>query len=1140
MWVSQSGSAREHMHSLVYFRSPFFHLQSRLGGGCPYRSTISPRSFSILAVVLGGCLGERVEGGFVGGQEGRPSRSPFRWLWVMMVFAEIYQVSRLWCGWSERLPAFFSRLPSVLDVPRYRLSQDARPPGPHCRPADLAGPTRCAKNLGTSSPWRPSGRAFVLARTGEPSCTLCTIKSAFDHIIKSKRPRTALYRLHRVYSYPPFTLKLPYLQQCAWRIRFSGWSTALRPSAMARSSFITTSPGAQAPLERLMMLSSSPLLDITEFATKKPKATALRSGSAAVPIPASASTTFTSAANLLRSAQAGADDPADFIDEPERPAPKEGVAKRARKTTKAPKRVAKEVIVLSSDGATPNGNNDGTDTRPEGNIRDGTEGSPLGSRPWKRYKAPVDLGNTDVSAEAVEPQAKPKTQRKKTSDGETVSKHFSKKDVATKPKPRTSTPEPINLEQAVQRRRDWTPPREDNHPEILPSPLAPSNTNPLPTSTAPHSSLNDPLKEDIFKNLHDAYAHKVTDQRECAPTNPGPITLGKRKIIEMTSLGQSAKHKTCEVSPVKQKAPKKKPRTITELATAAYAPKPVELPEDPFQEDSILEYLNVDKKGSVAKTTAGKGKGKATKVTKKKAPPKQPVLLSPKAAMRQSARQDFVFGTSSQLVREESPTFLRDLQAALRASNTISSEDVQSTEGLPRTNDLTLESTKRGGLWSVSARDGDGEMVDIEVIEFEGSHFPEDDAVAILDPWKDLPPELPDASGTEAETAEPSLIEIESMPVATSNTSSQQPAPKSHFFLTQQKVTIKAAAAAAADSSNLSSREPHPRITDLTHEGDVPPPSNQEQSSEDIKQISPAMPRKVQKTRPNYELFTDAKLAKEVSSFGFKAVKSRSGMLALLNQCWESRSRTPIKAAAFSTSARSPSPKGKKKVPAADPAATSPAPKKRRARTKKAGEATSDPAAATGGASVASPPKKRGRPRKDASAAAGPSTSTTMAPPSKAKPAVSTPKRRKATAQPRTEIIDSDLDSYDSAGLSSPEKVFTSPGGGAVDMSINEDTEITLDLSPTAQQSVLFTHITRAVTSAPRTTDPEDPSWHEKMLLYDPVILEDLTTWLNEGQLTRVGYDGEASPMDVKKWCESKSVCCLWRGTWRGRERRRL
>ena len=912
---------------------------------------------------------------------------------------------------------------------------------------------------------------------------------------------------------------------------------------MARSSFITTSPEAQAPHERLLMLSSSPLPDITEFATKKPKATALRSGSAAVPIPASASKTFTSAADLLRSAQAGADDSADLIDEPERPASKETATKRARKTTKAPKRVAKEVIVLSSDGATPNVKNDGTNAELEGNIRDDTEGSPLGVKPWKRYKAPADLGDTDVSAKAVKPEAKPKAQRQKTNGGETVNGRFAKKDGAPRLKPRDLTSEPINLEPAVQRRRDWTPPCEDTRPEILPTPLAASDTNQLHTSPGPPSSEHEAIREDVFKNLHDAYAHKGTDQTECAPTDPEPIFLGKRKIIEMISIGQPSKQPSCEVSPIMQKAPKKKPRTITELATAAYAPKPVEPPEDPVKEDSILDYFSVDRKGNVSNITTGKGKGKTTRVTKKKAPPKKPVLLSPKAARRQSDRQDFVFGTSSQLAREESPTLLRDLQAALRASNIITKENAQPVGGPSRASDLALQSSKRGGgLWSVSARDGDGEVVDIEVIDLEGSPFPEDDAVAILDPWKDLPRSA-EVSGTEAETAEPSLIEIESMPVAISNTSTQPPVPKWHF-LTQPKATINAAAAAAANSSDLSLRESYPPITALLHEDDPPPPSNQEQSQEETRQISPAMPRKTQKTRPNYELFTDAKLAKEVSSFGFKPVKTRSGMLALLSQCWESRSRVPITAASSSTSARSLSPKRKKTVPAADSAATtSPVPKRPRARTKKTPDvATSDSAVANGGASVgasvASLPKKRGRPRKDASAAAGTSTTTTRAPPPKAQPTVSTPKRRRATTRSKAEIRDSDIESDDSAGLSSPEMILTSPGGGAVD--INEDTEISLHLSPTAQQSALFSHITRAVKSAPRTTDPENPSWHEKMLMYDPVILEDLTAWLNEGQLTKVGYDGEASPTDVKKWCESKSVCCLWRGNRRGKERKRL
>ncbi|KAL1873546.1 5'-flap endonuclease [Diaporthe australafricana] len=907
---------------------------------------------------------------------------------------------------------------------------------------------------------------------------------------------------------------------------------------MARSNFIMTSPATQTMQERHMMLSSSPLPDIKELAHKQPKVTALRSGSAAAPIPASVTATFTSAADLLRSVRAGADDSADIIDEPERPAPKKTAVKRAKKTAKAPKRVANEVIVLSSDGVTPRSNDDGTITNLGGDGgEDGTEGSPLQGKPWRKYKAPVETGDIDISANAVEPQARPKAQRKRSNQSETASRQAAKQDEAIRPRARNLTPEPINLEAAVQRRMDWTPPKEDTHPEAIPSPLGPSDTVSLYTSPDLPPLEHEIVKEDIFKNLHNTYAHKVSEHTGCIRTNPQPITLGKRKVIEMTSVAQPSNQTPGETSPIKQKAPKKKPRTLTELATAAYAPKPAELPEDPLKEDSILEYFNVDKNGPASKPMKGKGKGKATKATKKKAPPKQPLLLSPKAAIRQSAKQDFVFGTSSQLVREDSPTVLRDLQAALRASN-ITSENVESADN-SHASALSSESTKRGGgLWSVSARDEDGGVVDIEVIDLVGSPFSEDDAVAILDPWKDLPPELPTASGTETETAEPSLIEIECMPVALSNTSSKPSISKSHFFLTQQKVTINAAAAA---SSGSSAKQSFPLITDLLQEDDVPPPSNQEQSEEDVSQIPLTMPRKVQKTRPNYDLFTDAKLAKEVSSFGFKAVKTRSGMLALLDQCWNSRSQAPIAAASFSTSALSPSPKGKKTTSAAvSKVATSPSSKRQRAKPKKAPDVVpSDVAAAAEGASTTSAPKKRGRPRKDASTSADLMTSTTMPPPPKGQPAVSTPKRRKASTQPRAEIRDSDLDSDDSAGLSSPEKIFTS-GGEAVDISINEDTEISLDMSPTAQQSVLFSHITRAVTSAPRTTDPENPSWHEKMLMYDPVILEDLAAWLNSGQLTRVGCDGEASPIDVKKWCESMSVCCLWRGTHRGKERKRL
>jgi len=39
------------------------------------------------------------------------------------------------------------------------------------------------------------------------------------------------------------------------------------------------------------------------------------------------------------------------------------------------------------------------------------------------------------------------------------------------------------------------------------------------------------------------------------------------------------------------------------------------------------------------------------------------------------------------------------------------------------------------------------------------------------------------------------------------------------------------------------------------------------------------------------------------------------------------------------------------------------------------------------------------------------------------------------------------------------------------------------------------------VLSAPRTHDQSRPGWYEKILLYDPIVLEDLCGWLNGGAL---------------------------------------
>lgn len=153
----------------------------------------------------------------------------------------------------------------------------------------------------------------------------------------------------------------------------------------------------------------------------------------------------------------------------------------------------------------------------------------------------------------------------------------------------------------------------------------------------------------------------------------------------------------------------------------------------------------------------------------------------------------------------------------------------------------------------------------------------------------------------------------------------------------------------------------------------------------------------------------------------------------------------------------------------------------------------------------------------------------------------STPKRRQAT-NTVVEIPDSASEA-EADMVSSPaspiEPTFSPPPGVDLSVSLDEDTELSLSATPDDKQRDLHDRITEAITTAPRTTDPSEPSWYEKILLYDPIVLEDLTGWLNSGQLTRVGHDDEVRPAEVKKWCESKSVCCLWKVNLRGRERKR-
>ncbi|KAF4957500.1 hypothetical protein FGADI_3075 [Fusarium gaditjirri] len=673
--------------------------------------------------------------------------------------------------------------------------------------------------------------------------------------------------------------------------------------------------------------------------------------------------------------------------------------------------------------------------------------------------------------------------------------------------------EPLHLEQAPARRLDWTPPTQRTIIDIDSD-----------SSVFTKLGSSEAGQQPTFKNLVESYScmegpYESTSHGTTHASDEDSSFLKKRKRIELLAAkGTDPPAVAPDKSPTKKAPKKKKPRTITELATAAYR-----VPSQPDTEPpnaSILDHFSTTNKeaGSRADEQPKNAKDKNTsrrkpsKAPKKKVPPK-PVLLSPSAALAQVANQDFVFGTSSQLAREESPTVLRDLQAALRQSN--QNHDIDSA--IPLNGDAIESPQQRSNLWDAAARDAEGDLFDVEVI-----NLADDTGISEVD-------HVSNPFGYQP-VADDSVICVESRvlhdhhipPVKPCNA---VPSP-------DEKGLIDSGAGSPYFSDN-----------ELSTSTDIHRPSlaqtevsqaNQVTTAEEPESL-PELP--AQPPRPNYEAFTDIRLAREIKRFGFKPIKRRSAMIALLDQCWQSKTRMDHASLHTSTKLSSPT-----KTIRATPPATTGSPKKPRGRPRKNSINAPEPQEPPPSAQPPETPKRpRGRPRKDSL-----SSTPGAASPSKAKSAAkpkrmaASPRRKKATAKSVIEIPDSEDNESDFASSSdtNAEQMFSSPP--PLDMSLATSDGTPLTATQSDQEALLFDHITDAVTSAPRTTDPQEPSWHEKILIYDPIVLEDLAAWLNTGELSRVGYDGEVNPNDVKKWCESKSICCLWRISLRGKERKRF
>lgn len=513
----------------------------------------------------------------------------------------------------------------------------------------------------------------------------------------------------------------------------------------------------------------------------------------------------------------------------------------------------------------------------------------------------------------------------------------------------------------------------------------------------------------------------------------------------------------------------------------------------------------------ISKTRSRQGKSKADNS-------RGFIVVSPEAAAKTLDDQDLIFGTCSQLERDDSPETLRAMQQAIRESESVifgerSSNAISGGTQIAASQSGLIRSVSRRtgakSLWSVATRDTEGSLVQARHVD------------------------LVDLTGIS-------------------------PAPKA-----KSETAIQAAAGVLVDD-----------WFDLDYGRPAPPTRRPESISEKLSNsaneaqasLGPEVAAPVQRKQtevvesrqgdsqqppmPHYEGFTDAELSKQVAAYGFKSVRGRKKMIELLRKCWESKHGS-----SDNNAQTRPQPQPSSQC---NPSSMT------------SSQVQSDTVATQ---TFKSNPKSKGK-AKSKPSTSQPAPSRAMTRTELGKP--TTPKKKSQKAletehPPSSSFIDIDeiQDSEEEAFLSpcQVQKRYTEIYSNAPS-SIRESSleflpraapqKSTERKKPASESSAasrsqlpsnnksgttessnrsslpdISAQITKAVRSQPAnlssTGDRSRPTWHEKILMYDPVVLEDFTTWLNVEGLGLVGEDREVGPATVREWCESKGICCCWK-----------
>ncbi|KAJ5709275.1 hypothetical protein N7493_010609 [Penicillium malachiteum] len=688
-----------------------------------------------------------------------------------------------------------------------------------------------------------------------------------------------------------------------------------------------------------------------------------------------------------------------------------------------------------------------------------------GPRTSKKAK---DVGNMKLSGKVSKAgDASQAKEGEKTEPKSGSKANASTESVETKEPEDLSLNEALKLDEAMARRRDWTPPKETPQISVSAEDEAPENRE-----TGGFGSLLSDFN----------YAGSASDSCDTGSKsdNGGPTKRRRiEKLVDPALQSMITGTKRSTTSTTTKKKPQKSQKkftTLTARMTAQYTSN--EVSDSDLMEDIVPDI----------------SKAKSRRKAKSVAEEPSFIVLSPEAATKALNDQDLIFGTCSQLEREDSPETLRELQQAIRESESLSYGG--QTTGYSTPTRLGAGFTGTKNLWGVASRDSTGSLVQAEKKAPAPSNLSKTDArnpsntsARLDDDWLDVDLDTPVSS---------------------------------------------------KDTSKLHQGAPQPPVNEQPPLGTtvpVPAPAGKKTAGASASSSQQADSQRL--SMPHYTGFTDAELSKQVTAFGFKSVRGRKKMIDLLQKCWESKHGI----SGIPAEVQAPAPKN-------DPRKTEPAQKpnpKSKAKAKSTASSTAKDNLIPASENAVVSPKKQRKPVK----APTPSPSfidvdeiqdseeDIFLPPSRVQQRY-TPKSRRLSPEPTLEILTS-------MSHESPTKRKTTSKSQTTKTTKKKTSSaavVATDQAATSTQQSLpdiLAQITKAVRAQPKlspssssTGSRKYPTWHEKILTYDPIILEDLATWLNVEGLRLVDEDREVSSLDVRTWCESKGICCCWKqnATW--------